>query len=239
MKPDASPARGGCRAAALGMLGAALLALAMPMLASAALSEDALLDRGIEAYGNGRFVDAVMYLYAYQERSPRLLQEDPAFNRQLTDAVAYSRRRLDEEQTELADLRRRLAAQQHADNIGSSVSGLKGTPPPLARPLAVPQQVSPSSGVIFDHYPRTTVLTWHAVPAAAGYGVEVDCYQCCQAGKWCTEVGRHLLVQENINATTFQFNFVGAQAGRWRVWAVDAQGHRGPSSPWWDFAYTK
>ena len=43
----------------------------------------------------------------------------------------------------------------------------------------------------------------------------------------------------NLSEATYTFNFVGAQPGCWRVWAVDEQGHEGPKSPWWEFVYTK
>jgi hypothetical protein len=37
--------------------------------------------------------------------------------------------------------------------------------------------------------------------------------------------------------TTFTQGFVGAQPGRWKVWAVDSQGNDGPQSGWWTFVH--
>lgn len=37
----------------------------------------------------------------------------------------------------------------------------------------------------------------------------------------------------------YKFDFVGAQPGRWRVWAVDNEGREGEKSPWRTFTYTK
>jgi hypothetical protein len=105
--------------------------------------------------------------------------------------------------------------------------------------LATPVQLSPANGTVFNQFPRTTTLQWSAVPGAATYTIEIDCYLCCASNKWCTDVGRTFAVVPNIKGTNYVFNFVGAQPGRWRVWAVDASGHEGPSSAWWEFRYTK
>lgn len=40
-----------------------------------------------------------------------------------------------------------------------------------------------------------------------------------------------------IDATAYEFNFVGAQPGRWRVWAIDAAGREGFKSRWRSFVY--
>jgi hypothetical protein len=105
--------------------------------------------------------------------------------------------------------------------------------------LTAPVQVSPANGTAFNNYPRHTTLVWRAVQGAAHYGVEVDCFGCCQAGKWCTDVRKKYLIVPSVNATQHAFDFVGAQPGRWRVWAIDAQGQAGPKSPWWESKYTR
>jgi hypothetical protein len=108
-----------------------------------------------------------------------------------------------------------------------------------APPLTAPVQVSPANNAIFSNFPRTTKLDWNPVPGAASYTVEIDCFQCCQAGKWCTDVGKEYKLAPNVHATDYTFDFVGAQPGRWRVWAVGGDGHQGPKSPWREFRYTK
>ncbi len=75
--------------------------------------------------------------------------------------------------------------------------------------------------------------------SAASYGVQLDCYGCCKSGKWCAEVGRSWHVNTGIKDSNFTFDFVGAQPGRWRVWAIDADGKKGPPSPWREFRYAK
>jgi hypothetical protein len=110
---------------------------------------------------------------------------------------------------------------------------------PVTPALTAPVQVSPTNGSVFNIFPRTTKVDWNPVPGAASYTVEVDCMSCCQAGKWCTDVGKQYQTVPNIQATDYTFNFVGAQPGRWRVWAVGANGQQGPKSPWWGFTYTR
>jgi len=105
--------------------------------------------------------------------------------------------------------------------------------------LTAPAQISPPHGSVFNHYPRTTTLRWSPVNGAASYTVEVDCYSCCQANKWCADVGQAWKVVPNVTATSYTFDFVGAQPGRWRVWAVGSGGAQGPKSGWWEFRYTK
>jgi hypothetical protein len=106
------------------------------------------------------------------------------------------------------------------------------------RPLPAPVQISPLNGAEFTHYPRTTRLIWEAVSGAAAYTVEIDCYHCCALGQWCTDIGETWQVVPSIDETQYTFNFVGDQPGRWRVWAVDADGNEGFRSPWQEFSYS-
>jgi hypothetical protein len=105
--------------------------------------------------------------------------------------------------------------------------------------LATPQQTSPANGSVFGHYPRTTTLKWNAVAGAASYTVEVDCFHCCKSGFWCTDVGQQWKVVPGLTTTYYTFDFVGAQPGRWRVWAVGSGGNESAKSGWWGFTYTK
>lgn len=105
--------------------------------------------------------------------------------------------------------------------------------------LQAPRQVSPRNGQVFNHFPRNTTLTWRPVLGAKSYTVEVDCFHCCTRNSWCTQVGRTHIVKSNIRRTQFNFNWVGAQKGRWRVWAVDRRNQPGDKSPWRTFSYTR
>jgi len=101
--------------------------------------------------------------------------------------------------------------------------------------LSTPVQVSPASSTVFNNYPRTTTLQWSAVSGAASYTVQVDYYQ--PGDTTCTS-GTQDYLTPNITGTSYTFDFVGAQPGCWRVWAVDAAGRQSPKSGWWEFSYT-
>jgi hypothetical protein len=100
--------------------------------------------------------------------------------------------------------------------------------------FAVPKLFSPAAGASFEHFPRTTTVAWSEVPGAAAYIVEWD-FKDDQG--WNSErSGALATLRATEPVATFQF--VGAQPGRWRVWAVDADGGAGPKSEWREFRYT-
>jgi eukaryotic-like serine/threonine-protein kinase len=101
-----------------------------------------------------------------------------------------------------------------------------------------PQQLSPPNRSVFNNFPRTTTLKWAPVSGAASYAVELDCFQCCAANKWCTAVGKTWQIVTGITTTQYTFDWVGAQPGRWRVWAVGPKGRNGRKTKWWRFRYT-
>ena len=108
------------------------------------------------------------------------------------------------------------------------------TSPPEPTPqstLAAPVLISPPDGSVFSNYPRITTCKWGAVAGAAKYQFEAEFW----------EINQKLWVKRysaKVPATTYTFDFVGNQPGRWRVAAVDAGGHVGMPSGWWGFVYT-
>lgn len=106
--------------------------------------------------------------------------------------------------------------------------------------LGAPTPVSPAAGTVFDVFPRRTQLVWTRVPGAVTYTVEVDPY-CTDRARWCSEVGATQLVYTaaGIPDTTHTFDHVGAQPGRWRVWAVDRAGSAGPKTEWSRFEHRR
>lgn len=96
--------------------------------------------------------------------------------------------------------------------------------------LPAPVLVSPPDGAVFYHSPRQTLLTWAPVPGAAGYAVE---YACMDGTEW-----RSYPVKL-VTDPMFQFEFAGAQPGRWRVWAVSPDGGASTKSAWREFRYTR
>ena len=111
-----------------------------------------------------------------------------------------------------------------------AVAGGKGNLKRKPVILHMPSLLSPKPGTSFNIYPRHTVLRWKPVPGAAGYMVEVE----YNDGKW-----NSYIKESVVKGTGYKFDFVGMQAGRWRVWAVGEDGKEGPKSPWWGFKYTR
>jgi hypothetical protein len=116
---------------------------------------------------------------------------------------------------------------------------VKGAAAKASALLPAPVQRGPSNGMSFNRYPRTTTLTWRPVSGAVSYGIEIDCMGCCQTGRWCADVGKRWKIQTGLTSARYVFDFVGAQPGRWRVWAIGQNGRGGKRSGWWEFRYTK
>ena len=115
--------------------------------------------------------------------------------------------------------------------------------------LPAPAPITPLDGTDFGAGPpdaiklaRYTKLEWAAVPGAASYSVEVEfCDGIKSREEGCKNP--HSLQFPNwppasgIDRTSYEFNFIGSQPGRWRVWATDADGRPGLRSPWNTFFY--
>jgi len=104
--------------------------------------------------------------------------------------------------------------------------------------LEAPEQLSPAPGAVFK-LPRKTSLKWRKVAGAVNYTVEIDCFSCCVANQWCTDVGREYRVIPSVKSTTYKFGFSEAHPGRWRVWGVDKNRRAGMKSDWREFRYTR
>ena len=123
--------------------------------------------------------------------------------------------------------------------------GRAGAPPPRIPPVkqesvpaangSAPVPVSPPAGATFNHFPRTTQVTWEPISGAVGYVVEWD-YK--SGEKWWSE-DHNSQIAKLVTDTMFSFDFVGAQPGRWRVWAVLASGGTSAKSAWREFRYTR
>ena len=100
----------------------------------------------------------------------------------------------------------------------------------VAGPPATPVQLSPANGTVFDIFPRTMTLSWSDVPNAASYTVEIQFF----SGGWVAHS-----MPSGLAGTSHTFDFVGAQPGRWRVWAVDADGEPSARSSWWEFDHLR
>ena len=108
-------------------------------------------------------------------------------------------------------------------------------PPAASALLPAPAQISPAIEAIIRTFPRTITYQWSAVPGAAGYKIEVDCFHCCETNRWCSDVRPAGYVISHTYDPAFTHEFAGNQPGRWRVWGVDAKGREGTKSDWCDF----
>ena len=108
--------------------------------------------------------------------------------------------------------------------------------------LAAPPPVSPADGTVLSGFPRLTRLQWDPVPGAVTYIVDLEY---CDFEDPFRPVGGKCYPLDHfrnpptsgITDTGYEFNFLGAQPGRWRVWAVDADGRLGKKSNWYKFFY--
>jgi thiol-disulfide isomerase/thioredoxin len=107
---------------------------------------------------------------------------------------------------------------------------------PVLKKLAIPEPVSPPPGAVFDRFPRETTVTWKPVAGAASYVAEWD-YR--QPDGWWSELNRGTLPRIAASGISATFKFVGAQPGRWRVYAVGPNGERSEASAWREFRYTR
>jgi serine/threonine protein kinase len=103
------------------------------------------------------------------------------------------------------------------------------TPPAIPPPPALH---SPANGASFSNYPRTTTLTWHSVYGAHSYVVQIY----YAAGNSCSD-SLTAYPPYTVTGTSYTFNFIGAQAGCWKVASVGSGG-QGSFSPLWQFVYT-
>lgn len=107
--------------------------------------------------------------------------------------------------------------------------------------LPAPVQTGPDDNAELDVYPRKTLLKWQPVEGAASYRIEIDYCQGPAKGQHsCIDPQPHYIAGSNAidsNTTSYEFNFVGAQPGRWRVWAIDKKGQESFKSPWRTFFY--
>jgi len=102
--------------------------------------------------------------------------------------------------------------------------------------LQTPHLLSPADGTVFSNFPRMTTLRWEASRDAASYIVEWDFDN---NGKWRFEQPNIIEFGFAVTGIEYTFDFVGAQAGRWRVFPVNASGQRGKPSEWRTFRYTQ
>ncbi len=107
--------------------------------------------------------------------------------------------------------------------------------------LPAPKQTTPADGVELTAVPRVTKLEWEPVETAVSYRIEVDYCDGFKSRRECLDPQPHASIGDSklVQTTSFEFAFVGAQPGRWRVSAIDANGKEGFKSPWWTFFHLR
>jgi hypothetical protein len=98
--------------------------------------------------------------------------------------------------------------------------------------------MEPASGSIFDTYPRAMTITWSDVPNAIFYKAEI---LACNINypAVCFSLPKLDNAIIETTATSFEFEFVGAQPGKWRIWGVDVNGMEGEKSAWSEFSFSR
>jgi len=113
--------------------------------------------------------------------------------------------------------------------------------------LPPPRLLAPDDAAVMNHYPRKTIVKWESIIGAASYTVEIQFSGGSNSGatEW-YDLGEHLryfpaaeyVPPVRINTTSFSFDWIGANLGRWRVWAIDGSGREGIKSEWRRFRFT-
>ncbi len=118
------------------------------------------------------------------------------------------------------------------------VPAAQSNPTPVPTGIAPPVLVSPADGTTFDIYPRTTTLEWKPVLGATRYLVDI---MACSSSNTSNCFSHPMIEQSSRETveTSYTFNFIGAQPGKWRVTAIGADGKLGIPSSWWTFTYSK
>ena len=111
-----------------------------------------------------------------------------------------------------------------------------------------PTLIAPPWGSRFDIYPRATTVSWHTVPNADHYLLEVEMlirlHHRTASGELINKGWHWLPHNDGLNSavvrdTVATFYFIAAQPGRWRVRAVFADGRSTPAADWRTFLYLR
>lgn len=114
---------------------------------------------------------------------------------------------------------------------GAAVSPLSGASPSFAR--LKPRLKSPPDGATYEHYPRTIDLEWYSIPSAVAYRVEIQYDNSTnRSRRWAS------LWTRDATTNHLTISYVGAQWGRWRVWAINGNHEETQRSAWATFLFT-
>ena len=123
------------------------------------LSDDNLLQQASSAYNQNDYLHAAMDLFAYIQRDPEAMRQDPDHAASVRQAIKYCEDRTRFAFTE-AERAKAAKTASSSSGIGSSVSGLSSAPPALKKPKTQLQKsytlVCRGGGnLYFDYSPRS------------------------------------------------------------------------------------
>jgi hypothetical protein len=127
----------------------------------------------------------------------------------------------------------RLAARHFYTLLKYAASSDASVPNPAMRP---PGPISPGDGAVLSGSPRRPTLRWNPTPGAIAYIVQWE----YKTGTGWSDDQRELPNYDRIvSRTSYTFDFIGSDEGRWRVWPVNTEGIRGSPSEWRSFRFTR
>lgn len=106
-----------------------------------------------------------------------------------------------------------------------------------------PKPFCPSNRILPYRYSSTSMLNWETIPGAITYTLELD-YSIPSLG-WCSEKDRCKYTTISKITKNWHYPIIAKESnfsppiGRWRVWAVDANGKESPKSAWCELRYTQ
>ena len=123
--------------------------------------------------------------------------------------------------------------------VAAAQTNNSGAAPDDTNLLPAPEQLSPfNNEELQDVSPYRAKFKWTTVPEALAYGIEIDCYGCCQEKhRWCSDINGSTHVEWMVRVPSYSFLFPRDKPGSWRVWAIDKDGRAGQISAWSVFAF--
>lgn len=102
-----------------------------------------------------------------------------------------------------------------------------------------PSLISPSNYAQVDVLPRKVFFEWTKIEGAVRYQLQLDCFNCCMGGKWCSEVNEKRIDSYITSDTHYTIqDYYGANEVRWRVAAILSDGTEN-FSDWSYFRFLK
>ena len=133
------------------------------------------------------------------------------------------------------------------DSVAPAVLAEGATPDDRDFQQRIPRPVTPADGETFYVYPRRTSVSWEPVPGATHYVLDVETMTTIVESRqgrtlssrrgWAPVAGTH--VRQRFTEASGTFDFIGANAGRWRVRAINARGIASRASEWRGFEYLR